>query len=108
MLSGSFSLELVVQCGLQAWGLQHVSATWPRPVQNVPGEGEVEEGSIALFRWIFITVDGVFLSNKSELSAILWQRPGTAWAPPSGLPSHCFPPKQCCPSRAGGGEVSES
>lgn len=38
-----------LQCGLQAWGLQHVSATWTRLVQNVPGEGEVEEGSIALF-----------------------------------------------------------
>lgn len=82
MLSGGLSLELLAQWGLQARGLQHVSDTRTRPVQNVPGEGEVEEGSIALFLWIFITVDGVCLSNKSELSAILWQRPGTAWAPP--------------------------
>lgn len=59
-----------------------------RPVQNVPVEGEVEEG-VALLLWVFITVVGVFLSNKSELSALLWQRPGSAWAPPSCLPSHC-------------------
>lgn len=50
--------------------------------QNVPGEGELEEGSIAVFcRFSSLLILGFLLSNESEVSAILWQRPGTAWAP---------------------------